>query len=193
MESREGHVPRGLRRPPGPKDRKLWYLGIFQASFWARAEPPLAMDLSWQNADSICPGELFSMIPDCWWVWGWQERANSIGFLHPVLLMSPMGAPAVNHTGSQPNLYLREKADEQRCWAAGLARRGWLKINNIAEDPVPPFTERMKILGQLGSLNNQTIFFPLNFQGLGTSLVAQWLKLCASNARGIGFDPWLGN
>ena len=52
--------------------------------------------------------------------------------------------------------------------------------------------ERMNILGQLGPLNNQTIFFPLNFQeGLGTSLVAQWLKLCASNARGIRFDPWL--
>ena len=129
-----------------------------------------------QTASS--PGELFSMIPDCWWVWGWQERANSIGFPHPILLMSPIGAPAVNHTGSPPNLYLREEADEQRCWAAGLARSGWLKINNIAEDPVPPLTERMKILGQLGSLNNQTIFFPLNFQGLGTSLVAQWLKLC---------------
>ena len=26
-----------------------------------------------------------------------------------------------------------------------------------------------------------------------TSLEVQWLKLCASTAGGMGFDPWLGN
>ena len=29
--------------------------------------------------------------------------------------------------------------------------------------------------------------------GLGTSLVAQWLRLCASTAGGHGFDLWSGN
>ena len=29
--------------------------------------------------------------------------------------------------------------------------------------------------------------------GLGTSLAVQWLILHASNAGGMGFDPWLGN
>ena len=28
---------------------------------------------------------------------------------------------------------------------------------------------------------------------VGTSLAVQWLRLCASNAEGAGFHPWLGN
>ena len=27
----------------------------------------------------------------------------------------------------------------------------------------------------------------------GSSLAVQWLRLCASNAGGTGFDPWSGN
>ena len=27
----------------------------------------------------------------------------------------------------------------------------------------------------------------------GTSLVAQWLRLCTPNAGGAGFNPWSGN
>ena len=27
----------------------------------------------------------------------------------------------------------------------------------------------------------------------GTSLVVQWLRLCASTAGGCGFDPWSGS
>ena len=28
---------------------------------------------------------------------------------------------------------------------------------------------------------------------IGTSLVVQWLRLCAPSARGTQFDPWSGN
>ena len=33
----------------------------------------------------------------------------------------------------------------------------------------------------------------LSLKYLGTSLVAQWLRLCTPSARGHGFDPWSGN
>ena len=34
---------------------------------------------------------------------------------------------------------------------------------------------------------------PISMNTRETSLLVQWLRLCAPNARGMGFDPWLEN
>ena len=77
----------------------------------------------------------------------------------------------------------------------GAAMWDWASHFTYFSEPQDP---HLKIWGCSGSPHPQIVEWRLNktmhlkAQDLGTSLVVQWLRLCAQR-RGCKFDPWSGN